>query len=775
MIPLPEGDASGAAEGGSRRGVRRDRRRPRRRGPGRFRVRAALLAFVGAGSAAAVPVSPTAGQASPAAGQASPAAGQVPGTADHAEARARLEAGDFPGAVESAARALRESREFSPQAWGGAAPEGNLVLDDFRGAATAAYRARRIEYRAALAEALAGAGDPRGAAAEYRRAAALDPRPEFFRRLSELPGTSPAERLRLLFRAFAAAGATERGAILEELRGSGAFRTENGLAAALDRFRFDAPDAFRGRRPAGLELRESRFPALTLAVEGGAYSTERSFAEGRALLLYFPGPGCPRCSEVIADLQRALRHRRVDLILPVRDADLPIVGRIAELTGAGLFVPEPHTAAGRSALTPRPVGHVARRDALAFDPGPDAEETLWFAARAGLSVLRAPLGEEASVRRLVAALLRFLDDSPVAAPGDTDAGEVQPPAPLPEKPEALIAALHRREAGPEPVAHAESALLRAVRRALREARGPEERATGLLVRLAEVRGAAVTKLHLLTELVPRFGARMLEAAQTLDPEITRTVPEGRIAVAPEIGADGHRNASSGFALARRYERADGTGVLFFAVVRPGEVPAGAPGGDNGEVRGLLVVPGREGGVVARPDDGFAFSWTEDGGADDGGRCAAWGPPEPPLGRRCPAVVAPDGSVSLRTSQLVSSPDAPPGEDGPSRNPPTLLRRLDGGPEPPEAALLRHGLEAHAAGEFESAEEAFRGALNAIGPGSPVDEAAVRYDLALTLAARGERETALSMLLALGDAAFAPAVEMAVRRLYRAGPNGSRDR
>lgn len=771
MIPLPEGDASGAAEGSSRRGVRRDRRRPRRRGPGRFRVRGALLAFVGAGSAAAVPVSPAAGQAPPTGGQASPAGGQVPGAAHHAEARARLEAGDFPGAVESAAQALRESREFSPQAWGGAAPEGNLVLDDFRGAATAAYRARRIEYRAALAEALAGAGDPRGAAAEYRRTAALDPRPEFFRRLAELPGTGPAERLRLLFRAFAAAAAPERGAILEELRGSGAFRTENGLAAALDRFRFDAPDAFRGRRPAGLELRESRFPALTLAVEGGAYSTERSFAEGRALLLYFPGPGCPRCSEVIADLQRALRHRRVDLILPVRDADLPIVGRIAELTGAGLFVPEPHTAAGRSALTPRPVGHVARRDALAFDPGPDAEETLWFAARAGLSVLRAPLGEEASARRLVAALLRFLDDSPVAAPGDTDAGDGQPPAPPPERPEALIAALHRREAGPEPVADAESALLRAVRRALREARGPEERATGLLVRLAEVRGAAATKLHLLTALVPRFGARMLEAAQTLDPEITRTVPEGRIAVAAEIGADGDRNASPGFALARRYERADGTGVLFFAVVRPGGVPSGAPGSDNGEVRGLLVVPGREGGGVARPD-GFAFSWTEDGGADDGGRCAAWGPPEPPLGRRCPAVVAPDGSVSLRTSQLVSNPDAPPGESGSA---PALLRRLDGGPEPPEAALLRRGLEAHAAGEFESAEEAFRGALDAIGPGSPVDEAAVRYDLALTLAAQGEREAALSMLLALGDASFAPAVEAAVRRLYRSGPNEGRAR
>lgn len=752
MIPLPDGSASGAADDGSRRGARREHRRRNRPGRGRFRARwGALLAFAGSAVAAPVP----------------PAAGQVPGTAEHAEARARLEAGDFPAAVESAARALRESREFSPPAWGGPAPEGNLVLDDFTGAATAAYRARRIEYRATLAEALAGAGDPRGAAAEYRRAAALDPRAQFFRRLSELPGTNPAERLRLRFRAFAAAPAAERGAILEELRGSGAFRTGNGLAAALDRFRFEAPDAFRGRRPQGLELRESRFPALTLAVEGGAYSTERSFAEGRALLLYFPGPGCPRCGEVIADLQLALRHRRVDLILPVRDADLPIVGRIAELTGAGLFVPEPHTAAGRSALTPRPVGHVARRDALAFDPGPDAEETLWFAARAGLSVLRAPLGEDASVRRLVAALLRFLDDSPVAAPDGPESGGADSPAPLPEAPEALIAALLGWEAGPEPVADAESALLRAIRRTLREARDPAERAAGLLARLAEVRGAAAAKLHLLTELVPRFGARMLEAAQTLDAEIVRTVPEGRIAIAPEIAAEGDGNPSPGFALTRRYERADGTGVLFFSFVRPAGVPTGAPGSDGGEVRGLRVVPGREGSVASRPG-GFAFSWTEDGAE---GRCAAWGPPEPPLRSRCPAEVAPDGSVFLRTTQLVASPTAPPGEDGPPDDAPTLFRRVDDGPEPPEAVLLVRGLEAHAAGEFEIAEEAFRGAFDAVGPGSPVDEAALRYDLALTLAARGERETALTMLLALGDASFAPAVEAAVRRLYRAGPNG----
>lgn len=698
--------------------------------------------------------------------------------AEHAEARARLEAGEFPAAVESAALALRASREFSPQEWGGAAPEGNLVLDDFTGAATAAYRARRIEYRATLAEALAGAGDPRGAAAEYRRAAALDPRPEFFRRLADLPGTTPAERLRLLFRAFAASPAAERGAILDELRNSGAFRTENGLAAALDRFRFEAPDAFRGRRPRGLELRESRFPALTLAVEGGAYSTERSFAEGRALLLYFPGPGCPRCGEVIADLQRALRDRRVDLILPVRDADLPIVGRIAELTGAGLFVPEPHTAAGRSALRPRPVGHVARRGALAFDPGPDAEETIWFAARAGLSVLRAPLGEETSVRRLVTALLRFLDDSPVAAPGEADGGGAEPPNPLPETPEALIGALRGWEAGPEPVADAEAALRRVLRSTLRQTRDPAERAAGLLARTAALSGAGAAKLRLLTELVPGFGARMLEAARELDPEIVRVVPDGPIAVAPGVETEGNPTADGLFGVLRSYERADGTEVLLAAVVQPG-APAAASADEPGEVRGLAAVHGKDGGVAARPD-GFAFHWiqdenkdeNEDGNGDaDEIRCAAWGPPEPLLDRRCPAEIGPDGSVSVRSSQLVPVPDAAPGEGGPSGNAPAVLRRVDGGPEPPETVLLRRGLEAYSAGEFEAAEEAFRGALEAIGPGSPVDEAAVRYDLALTLAARGERETALSLLLALGDASFAPAVESAVRRLYRAAPSG----
>lgn len=675
--------------------------------------------------------------------------------------------------MENAALALRASREFSPRAWGGDAPEGNLVLDDFTGAATAAYRARRIEYRATLAEALAGAADPRGARAEYRRAAALDPRPEFFRRLADLPGTTPAERLRLRFRAFAASPAAERGAILDELRNSGTFRTENGLAAALDRFRFEAPDAFRGRRPPGLELRESRFPALTLAVEGGAYSTERSFAEGRTLLLYFPGPGCPRCGEVIADLQRALRNRRVDFILPVADADLPIVGRIAELTGAGLFVPEPHTAAGRSALRPRPVGHVARRGALVFDPGPDAEETIWFAARAGLSVLRTPLGEDASARRLVTALLRFLDDSPVAAPGEADGGGAEPPNPLPETPEALIGALRGWEAGPEPVADAEAALLRVTRSTLRQARDPAERATGLLARTAALSGAGAAKLRLLTELVPGFGARMLEAAQRLDPEIVRVVPDGPIAVAPGVETEGGPTAAGLFGVLRGYERADGAVVLLAAIARPG-APAAAAADDPGEVRGLAAVRGRGGGVAARPD-GFAFHWIQDeneNGNEDAAeiRCAAWGPPEPPLDRRCPAEIGPGGSVSVRSSQLVEVPEAP--AFGPSSgNAPTLLRRVDGGPEPAETALLLRGLEAHAAGEFEAAEEAFRGVLEAIGPGSPVDEAAVRYDLALTLAARGERETALDLLLALGDASFAPAVDAAVRRLYRSAPSG----
>ena len=668
-----------------------------------------------------------------------------PGAGEHAAARQRLDAGDFAGAVESAFDALLRSREFAPEEWGGEAPEGNLVLDDFAGAAAAAYRAARHAYRATLAAALAGAGDFAGAEAEYRRLVALDPRSEHLGRLADLPGVAPEERVRLLLRAWAAAPAAERGAALERLRGSGAFRTANGLAAALDRFRFDDPDAFRGRPPEGLELRSTPFPPLTIAVEGGAYSTGRSFGEGRSLLLYFPGRGCPRCGELIGDLQVVLRERRVDAVFAAQDAELPLLRRAAELTGAGLFQPEPHTAAGRSALTPRPVAHVARRAALDFRPGRDAEETLWLAARGGLSVLRARLGDGDSPRRLVAALFDFLDDSPVAggpeplssAPADSDS------------PESLIEALLRLEAGGEPLADLERALLGSVRSRVRQEAELAEFARRLLASAAGLRGSTGTKLRLLGAMAPEFGTRSLEAAQARDALVIGPASGGRVAVAVGSGA-----GEGWTAALREYERYGGGRRVLAVTTRE------VPGSGAGIVRALDLFAGRVGRAAAR-EDGFAFSWRE---GPDRTSCAAWGPPTGPLERLCPAEIGAEGEIFVRTPQLLAFPGE---SDSPAGGPEALLR-ADGGADAPEAALLGAGREAAAAGDLAAAETAFRGALEAIGPGSPVDAAAVRYDLAVVRAARGERDEALARLLALGDASFPATLEQAVARLYREG-------
>ena len=69
------------------------------------------------------------------------------------------------------------------------------------------------------------------------------------------------------------------------------------------------------------------------------------------------------------------------------------------------------------------------------------------------------------------------------------------------------------------------------------------------------------------------------------------------------------------------------------------------------------------------------------------------------------------------------------------------------------AALTEGLAAFAAGEAEAAGAAFTRASEAIGPGSPLDAAAIRFNLALVAEARGDREEALAALQAIGDATF----------------------
>ena len=84
------------------------------------------------------------------------------------------------------------------------------------------------------------------------------------------------------------------------------------------------------------------------------------------------------------------------------------------------------------------------------------------------------------------------------------------------------------------------------------------------------------------------------------------------------------------------------------------------------------------------------------------------------------------------------------------------------------SALTEGLTAFAAGELEAADAAFNRAADAIGPGSPLDIAAIRFNLAMVAEAQGDREGVLAALQAIGDATFPGVLEEAIRRLYRAG-------
>ena len=430
---------------------------------------------------------------------------------------------------------------------------------------------------------------------------------------------------------------------------------------------------------------------------------------------------------MLDELQSALRGQPADVIAAVADADLAILNRIAGLTGGGFFVPEPQSAAARAGIRERPIGHVVRRDTVEFRPDGDTGGTLWLAARAGLSVWRLPLGG-GSVRRDLTALFRFLDDSPVE-------GSDAPLVEVPDDAEGMIEVLRRLAAGAEPVRDIEDRLLNAVRTGLRGASDPAARGVSLLRAASGLEAGDAARLALLARITPRFGERLLQAAQALDPEVVRAIPGGRLRAAA---------VEESFVIQRDYEGADGAALVLSAVVRPG---------DPGELEVLEIVPGRALSVTAR-EEGLVFARER----PDGEACLAWGPAGGPFEEDCAADFR-EGAIALSRNQLAGGNDA--GEPG-------YRVRIDGGAEAAEVTALTEGLAAFAAGEVEAAGAAFTQASEAIGPGSPLDMAAIRFNLALVAEAQGDREEALATLQAIGDATFPGALEEAIRRLYRAG-------
>ena len=667
-----------------------------------------------------------------------PAAAQSPGEANHAEALRLLEDGAPAGAVEAAWQALVESREFSPPEWVAAAPEGGLVLDETTGAATAAYRQQRARYRETLGAALAAAGDVAGAEQELRRAAQLRPGPRVFRRLADLPGIPGAERVEWLLAAWGAEEPGAGGGLLDELRATGAFRTGAGLAAALDRVRLRSGRGVRRGLPEEVTLHPGVFPSASVAVEGGVWSSERSFGEGRWLLLYFPRGGCEQCGAVVSELGSALRGQSIDLLAAAADPDLPVLMQIAGLTGAGLFRPEPDTAGGRSGLEGRPIGHSVRRAVVPFPAGRTEEpagegETMFLVARAGLSVWRIDLEAAGSARRPLQSLFRFLRASPV--PGDgTELVE------LTEDPAELLAALGGLEAGIEPLQDLDARLLGSVRRALREAGDSEAAARRLLPLAAGLETGDGARVRLLTAIVPRFGETALAAAREVDPAVARAVPGGRARVAV---ADG------GFGFQREYEREDGVGVVLASRLAP-------------ELEVVSVSEGRAEGVFSGMD-GLLFRRR----SPEDLECVGWIEPGGGFTEACPAIIV-DGLPVVRASQLLPAAGEEPAAEGV-----WMWKRVDGRAGSAAGEALFDGIEAFAGGDFGAAREAFERAASQVVPGSPVDLSAVRYNLGRVAEAEGRREDALAALLAIGDAPFPARLAAAVRRLYRQGqPDGS---
>ena len=318
-----------------------------------------------------------------------------------------------------------------------------------------------------------------------------------------------------------------------------------------------------------------------------------------------------------------------------------------------------------------------------------------------------------------------------------DKGSGAPLAEVPDDPEAMIETLRRLAAGAEPVRDIEDRLLNAVRTGLRGASDPVARGVSLLRAASGLEAGDAARLALLARIVPRFGERLLQAAQALDPDVVRAVPNGRLRAAA---------VEESFVIQRDYEGADGAALVLSAVVRPG---------GPGELEVLEIVPGRALSVTAR-EEGLVFARER----PDGEACLAWGPTGGPFEEDCTAD-SHDGAIALSRNQLAGGNDA--GEPG-------YQVRVDGGPEPAEVTALTEGLAAFAAGEVEAAGAAFTRASQAIGPGSPLDMAAVRFNLALVAEARGDREEALAALQAIGDATFPGTLEEAIRRLYRAGEN-----
>ena len=206
---------------------------------------------------------------------------------------------------------------------------------------------------------------------------------------------------------------------------------------------------------------------------------------------------------------------------------------------------------------------------------------------------------------------------------------------VPDDAEEMIEILRRLEAGTEPVRDIEDRLLNAVRATLRTSNDPAAGGTSLLRAAAELEAGDAARLALLTRIVPRFGERLLQAAQEVDAGVVRAIPGGRVRVA---------SAEGFFVVQRDYEAADGSSRVLSAVVRR-EI-RGAAGARNR--------PGRPVSVTAR-EEGLVFLRER----PDEGPCLAWGPPAGPLQEDCAAEVH-------RGAVVVSAANSSPAARGANR-------------------------------------------------------------------------------------------------------------
>jgi tetratricopeptide (TPR) repeat protein len=638
----------------------------------------------------------------------------------HQKAIDDLAAGNAEAAVAAARQAIESSLLFDPQAEIGSRPAKGLLFDDMILEARRVYRKRRARYFRTLGDALALGEHWRASRKAYVRAAKLTNDPELWSLMSDDPDLKPSERLELMIRAYLAAAGPDRAGLEKSLLETGAFRSRHALQASLDQHRFGTLRAEFG----DLQLVPGAFPRFQAATNRGNLVTADLFREGRVLIAYFPIDACGRCSEELDGLTVPVLESRkeginIDVAAFVPEVDLPIARRIVRLLGMDVGV--------------------ARTEGLPPSLSYSKNGEIRVIARGGLTQIRMEMSPELTgheIRRRMEAIFRFLNAPGLPTNVEPEDGSV----PLVTLERGAndqrtlfewIDELEWLEAVPAPLDDFYRSLDSLTQHVLR---GAENREVGVevLERLSRLRGANGAKLTALGTLGNRIGERLLERAQSLDPDVRRSTSAERGTLFVGIGRGDDPEATTRVYLQRAFQTNVGLTHFAFAlrdVTTDIEIAWAGP--EPNEPLGVEAV-----------GSGGAFHYRVDDECPRGLRFVSDGEV---AYESCEAIVLDQEIVEVGRAIVDEVPDPP------------LYYRYDvvRGAEPTSLELgLRHFNE----GQFGEAASDFERARSEVDSVAPYDESDVVYNLARSLEEQGKRQEALSLYRGLGDLPYQETVD-----------------